>query len=166
MINRPDALNIHSALCARPGVLHYCADNSPSQPGSKHAVDGIYEFMSVNHINAYFPNIEISTLPTLACRPVAALLALFGISHVNLWVLDVEGAELAVLESTDFAAITIDVIMVELDGGNKDKDNRVRELLTTRGYVRHSVIVINEYFVHRTFKPSVSDPPPAVIASL
>ena len=97
--NRPESLNVHSALCARAGALHYAADAGAA--GGKHPVDGIWELMSENHRRAYFPNTVASRLPTVACRPVAALLALFGVTHVDLWVLDVEGGELEVLQSFD-----------------------------------------------------------------
>jgi hypothetical protein len=47
------------------------------------------------------------------CQRLAPLLRRLGISHVNLWVLDVEGAELEILRGMDWHAVTFDVISVE-----------------------------------------------------
>ena len=57
-----------------------------------------------------------------------------GIKHVDLFHLDVEGAELTVLETFDWS-IRIDMFVVEMDGTNPQKDAAVRELLHSRGYV-------------------------------
>jgi hypothetical protein len=56
---------------------------------------------------------------------------------VQLWVLDVEGAEDSVLAGFDFAAVRVDVVCVELDGSNGDKDERARATLRKRGFFLH-----------------------------
>ena len=48
--------------------------------------------------------------------------------------LQVEGAELTVLQTIDFAAVTFGVLMVEQDGKNPTKDEGVRQLLRAKGY--------------------------------
>ena len=56
--------------------------------------------------------------------------------HVNLFSLDVEGAELVVLKTIDWSSTKFDVLLVELDGKNGTKDDEVRALLRARGYTR------------------------------
>ena len=92
------------------------------------------------------------------CRPLGKLAREIGVEHVDFWSLDVEGAELTVLEvhlcthahaytlhtrvrvracacmlQTWDWAIPVDVLLVELDGRNAKKDGDVRALLRRRG---------------------------------
>ena len=81
--------------------------------------------------------------------PLAPLLMLFGISHIDLWVLDVEGGELEVLQSVDFAALVVDVLVVETDGTDNIKDGAVSELLAERGFANLGRVHQNTWFVNR-----------------
>jgi len=95
--NRPLSLNIHTALCATLSTLHFL-QHYPKDP-----VAGIFEFMSAgfkskfwNDLNA---NVTADPRATLiSCTPLALLLDRFHVRHIDLWVLDVEGAELSVLQ--------------------------------------------------------------------
>ncbi len=60
------------------------------------------------------------------CLPLDAVLNPLGIWHVNFFVLDVEGAELAVLKAIDFSRLSFDVLCVEADGMSPEKDAAVR----------------------------------------
>ncbi len=53
-----------------------------------------------------------------------------GLIDIDLFSLNVEGAELFVLATIDFRIANIRVILVELDGGNPSKDTAVRNLFT------------------------------------
>jgi hypothetical protein len=64
-------------------------------------------------------------------------LQLFGITHVNLWILDVEGAESSVLAGFDFDAVRVDVVGIELDGTNLEKDEASRAVLRRNGFILH-----------------------------
>lgn len=91
----------------------------------------------------------------MPCRPLSAILALFGISHIDLWVLDMEGAELEALKTFDFAAVSVDVIVVELDGGDEPKDNAVRQHLLASGFVLQQMHhVRNDWFTRKGFVPT------------
>jgi hypothetical protein len=81
------------------------------------------------------------------CTPLAPLLQLFDISHINFWVLDVEGAELEVLHATDFERVTFDVIAMETLGQDKEKDRASVSFLVNKGYVVFSTVVYNVWFV-------------------
>ena len=49
------------------------------------------------------------------CRPLSDMLEEYGVKRINFFSLDVEGAELKVLETFDFRKVKIDVLMVEAD---------------------------------------------------
>ena len=90
----------------------------------------------------------------MPCRPLSALLALFGIAHIDLWVLDMEGAELEALKTFDFSAVRVDVIVVELDGGDEAKDQAVRAHLLAAGFeLQFMHHVRNDWFVRAGFVP-------------
>jgi len=75
------------------------------------------------------------------CRPLSAMLEEYGVTRINFFSLDVEGAELKVLETFDFDKVKIDVLMVEADciqaqNGGVHTDNAkveaVRTLIETK----------------------------------
>lgn len=158
--NRPDALNIHSALCNTSRTLHF-AEN-PAVPSTS----GIWEFLSPWVINSFFldmgsPRPEVNTntdlMPLIPCRPLGPLLAMFGITHIDLWVLDVEGAEEEVLASVDLSgssSLTVDVITIELDGTHLDKDERCVAILKQAGYTLYKRVQRNHWYVRPGFVPS------------
>jgi FkbM family methyltransferase len=140
--NRPNALTINAVLCKAEETrdLHYI---DPSlgvgdEAVGDTAVSGIWEFMSEELKVRWWPQIDAAAaarLPLVPCRPLSHLLDTFSIYHIDLWFLDVEGAELTVLESVDFTKVSISAIMVEMDGTLPDKDDAVREKLASEGYV-------------------------------
>ena len=77
--------------------------------------------------------LTVAGLPEVTCLPLSSILHHLGVQHINLFFLDVEGAELMVLQSLDFSAVTFDVIAVEQDGSNADKDQGVIDILQRNG---------------------------------
>ena len=144
--NRPGALNVHAALCKEPASLHIIADNASSST----PVGGIWEFMAPRFREIFWPGVtDVNSLPTVACLPLAPLLALFGITYVDFWVLDVEGAELEVLRATDFSKVSFGVIVIETDGHVPEKDRKVVALLEANGYVSYGLVERNTWLVSR-----------------
>ena len=70
------------------------------------------------------------------CRPLGAILRDAAVSHVDFFSLDVEGAELTVLQTLDQAAARsmFSLIMIEQDGRNNTKDREVRSLMFNWGF--------------------------------
>ena len=112
----------------------------------------------------YWPNIspaDLAKLPRVLCVRVQSLLTMFAVTHINLWILDIQGGELEAVNSVDWAVTTIDVICVEV-GFEKDKDNKIRDVLIGAGFTLHSSQTVAEdwgnwWFVHQSFTP-VGDP--------
>jgi hypothetical protein len=150
--NRPESLNLHTALCNASRTLHYAVN--PNVP----ATSGFWEFIPAWIRTGFYKDVEVdlAKMPLVPCRPLGPLLELYGVGHINLWVLDVEGAEEEVLTSVDFLRLRVDVIVAELDGGNAEKDERCHRLLLAAGYVFHKAIVRNRWYVHSSFVPSAA----------
>jgi hypothetical protein len=150
-VNRPESVNIHAALCDRERTVHTTTRG--------HSADGIAEFMAPSIKQQYHPYLIenppiVDVLPTLRCAPLAALLRELCLRHVDWWVLDVEGAELTVLQGVDWDAVTFDVITVEADGSDKEKDAAVVTLLAQAGYAHLGQTTRNAWFVREGFVPS------------
>jgi FkbM family methyltransferase len=76
---------------------------------------------------------EAEQVVRVPCKPLRTLFAELHITRLAIFSLDVEGAELSVLQTIDWTAVHIDVLMVELDGhffGQQSRDDDVRRLLS------------------------------------
>ena len=88
-------------------------------------------------IGASLPPVQLLWAPKvleLPCRSLTGILQGAGVSRVDLFSLDVEGAELTVLSTLDPAAIHIGLFMIEQSGKNATKDRMVRGLVQNWGY--------------------------------
>lgn len=120
---RPTAITLQRAVCAKETIVNFTLSGS--------AVSGIPELMHDRH-KQIFASRHGAGHPTVPvrCGPLAEYFEMLGITHANLFSLDVEGAELVALKSIDWSRFSVDVLMVETDGGNQTKDALVRlELL-------------------------------------
>ena len=73
---------------------------------------------------------------TVPCKPLADILKDNDLHHIHFFSLDVEGAELQVLQTIDFKKVSFDVIMVEttmLPGYDASKVEQVRQLMRRVG---------------------------------
>ena len=93
----------------------------------------------------------------LQCTPLSAILREAGVAHVDYFSLDVEGAELIVLQTIDWSAVTFGVLMVELDGKAPTKDADVRRLLRKCGF-RYSGVTGSHCRAELWLGPSHSQP--------
>ena len=67
---------------------------------------------------------------------MAGILQENRISNIDIFFLDVEGAELTVLTTIDWTAVTIGMFIVEMNGRDQNKDEVVRAVLRAHGYVK------------------------------
>ena len=108
-----------------PGLLSFTAGGG--------AVGTSKEFSSPEFLRRWHGGENAATVQSV-CVPLQLMLDATGVLDVDLFSLDVEGAELAVLETIDWAITNIRVVVVELDGDNLEKDQRVRNLLLGNGF--------------------------------
>ncbi len=138
---RPRAVNIHAALCSTPAELHYVDSSLP--------ISGIYEFMEPEflkrwHFDLYEHPAKAADLPVIHCVPPKLLFAALAITRVDIWVLDVEGAELDVLKGVDWTQVEIKSIIMECDGTDREaKDEKKMELLAKVGFNCSKVALIS-----------------------
>jgi FkbM family methyltransferase len=129
---RESVVAVAASICGLPngprggaGVLDFTEGHGAVGAAVKHAAEA---FMTGWH----------SKQPgrvAVACVPLQMLLDRTGLYDIDLFSLDVEGAELAVLETIDFSVTNIRVIIVELDEHDKAQDARVRSLLYNEGFI-------------------------------
>ena len=131
--NRPNAINIHCGLCDKPKILHYAVGTRGV------ATRGFIELMSPSFLKRWHPDIyngrtKLQDFPVVQCVRLNALLQELRVSQIDLWVLDIEGAEASVLRSMDFSSVTINAIVMECDNHDKMKDSKKISILETNGF--------------------------------
>lgn len=67
-------------------------------------------------------------------QPLQALLGVLGQSTVDLWSLDIEGSEAAVLQATDFDKIEVGVLLVETNHMPSEELITIQEFLKGKGF--------------------------------
>eukprot|EP00669_Euglena_mutabilis_P010604 TRINITY_DN5335_c0_g1_i1.p1 TRINITY_DN5335_c0_g1~~TRINITY_DN5335_c0_g1_i1.p1 ORF type:complete len:273 (-),score=50.91 TRINITY_DN5335_c0_g1_i1:108-905(-) len=145
---RPRSLLKYSAVCPSSKSFVKFSNDTGSLGASNSNRGGAQSDMPRGFM-AWSGNDQIS----VPCQPMKALLR--PLKHVDFWSLDVEGAELMALRTTDWTEITIDIIMIELDKHNPNKNRQVRYLMKSLGYVECrfcTVDCVNPIFVRKASK--------------
>ena len=118
--NRPHSAVVQEAVCAENETSVTFAGNG--------AVGGVVSEMTAEHKKRWLRNNKEVSVP---CRPIGRMLREANIKAVDFFVLDVEGAELAVLRTMDWT-IPVGVFVVEMGRGQRDQV--VIDLLLKHGY--------------------------------
>lgn len=156
MDNGKNSFAFSCAICDTTRQVHYI---------ERGGVSGIIEFMSPAFVKRFHPDtltLEPSqwhTLPLVTkvgCFPLHKILAVTNVYHINVFVVDVEGGELAMLHSINWSAILFDVIIVETDTLYRPPayNLQVIAFLANKGY--HVVYTKgrNTWFKHFAFVPT------------
>jgi FkbM family methyltransferase len=130
--NRINAINVNGALCSEPKLLHYSSLGVIP-------VRGFIEFMSPSFIKKWHGRIynnktSIDELPTVQCLTAKKLFTELNLKHIDIWILDVEGAEESVLKGVDFSAININAVAMECDEHDVSKNERKTSILEANGF--------------------------------
>lgn len=75
-------------------------------------VGGLINTMYPRHLKIFAPRKRLKT-ELMDCFPFVSILKTIGRNHVDIFSLDIEGGELAVLETIPLNTITINVFMIE-----------------------------------------------------
>lgn len=116
---------VNAVVCAQNHTVRF----SESAGGNRRAMSGVTDAVPRSLLRRH----SRSRTRRMPCRPLASLLHEAGIRSVDFFSLDVEGSELTVLQTMDWA-VPVSVLMVEQDGLNAAKDAAVRAMLTARGF--------------------------------
>jgi FkbM family methyltransferase len=142
--NRPNPdVVVHSAVCAPPQT-HVTFVESGG------AISGDINEMS-KKFKARWKTQQHGTV-MVPCLPMSHILQKAGITHVDFFSLDVEGAELTVLETIDFKMVSISVFVIELDDTDLRKNWKIRRLLHNLDYFECTFPKAsdrNGWFVHK-----------------
>lgn len=143
---RENAVNINAALCSETKLLHYTLDGGGQ-------VQGFVEFMSPGFLrkwhNKIYRNItQLDTLPTVQCVQLSRLLNELNVNHIDIWILDVEGAELSVLQGTNFNEVHINTIVMECDNTDLKRDQEKVQILEKNQFTCQQVrYIILLYYI-------------------
>ena len=86
-------------------------------------------------------------LMEVQCFPFTSLILALNRTTVDYFSLDVEGVELAVLETIPFDKISIKVLTVEFKHDKEGKD-AIEQFMISKGYTVHSTITREDSFVN------------------
>jgi hypothetical protein len=141
----PDAYAVNAAICKQEQAVHF---------SHRGYVGGILEFMSDEFMKSFAPAVYNAGTPPgnlasikdwakvkqgvteIKCIPISKILDFARINHVDYFLLDVEGAELEVLESFNFDKVTVDVLSIETEAKFRPEGygGKVVEFMKGKGY--------------------------------
>jgi hypothetical protein len=173
----PDATYIATAVCNLEKV-HYVLSSNKSDG----AINGIGEFMSSNFLRTFHKNVFAATkggstwfsenwtewsaqhdtaVVEVPCMSLNSVFECLNTTHINFFVLDVEGGELSVLDTINFDRVMFDVICVEVDPRFRPEGyaSEVSIFLQRHGYVKEFDRGRNSWFRHETFHPKKKEDP-------
>lgn len=101
--NRPCAYNVGEGVCNKVGSIRMSIEGTSTA----------YDLSA-----SWNKKINVSSIE-VPCRPLAKMLEEVSLTHVTLFSLDVEGAELKVLETIDWSKLQVDVLLIEMDAARK-----------------------------------------------
>ena len=145
--NRPNEIaTVHAAVCANKGTVHWYKSGATT-------TSGIWEFTAESYRKQWWKNATFNDTIPIECSPLRDILEKHAPTHsfFDVFTLDVEGAELEVLQSLDFEKVGFGMIVVENDGHDARKDKAVRTLLEANGYRYLQRLGNNDIMVNKEF---------------
>lgn len=138
---RKRATKTFAAVCEETGTAKFVGDGLAA---------GALEDMTRHHVESWgrhFRNLEVYDVP---CERMEALVRRAGLGRVvDLWSIDVEGGEWRALNSFDWDAYEVRVVVIEMGrscfGGGGGR-NRCETLLRRRGFCRVARKAVNEFW--------------------
>jgi FkbM family methyltransferase len=126
--NRGQSANviIDKAVCKEKGKMKFTSKPTPTAGNPDH--------MSDTFKDRWHQDVEDQVIE-VPCSPLSDMLADAKVSKLDLFVLDVEGGEFEVIKTMDWS-VEVCVWLVEMDGTNPEKDQKVADILVENNYVR------------------------------
>jgi len=137
--NRPSCINVHTAVGYNDGEkVEFIGEG---------AVAGMTSTMNEKFRKDWHQNSKTYEVTT---KRMETILKENNVKYIDLFSIDVEGGELVILETMDWD-IPVYCIVIELDGNNKEKDEKCRELLIEKGFTLISRVQINEFWINKNY---------------
>ena len=147
--NRPDDITVNAAVCDEPRTLHYWFN------AEKRFIGGVWEFTSPAFRGRYWQGVKLEDTTPVECAPMNQILDEKyrdeDYHYFDFYSLDVEGAELMVLQSIDFSKTGFGIIVLEADNTNERRNLAIRTFLESRGYLFLERQSRNDWFVNEMF---------------
>ena len=164
--NSPLAFSANAAICANQTTVHFAAVEY---------IGGIVEFMGTSFLKEYHKAIYNACVPPgnvsslqgnfaqfpnvkpVECIPLSHVLHKAHTTHVNYFILDVEGGELEVLKSINFNHVKFDVLCIETEETNRPPGyaDKVTAFLAGKGYINATAQQgRNIWYTGKDFVPS------------
>lgn len=145
MKHNPHSIIIQSAICDERRKVHFYNQNHES---------GIVEFSQASEENKQK---RMKIADEVECLPLSIMFHGINVTHVNFFVLDVEGAELMVLQSIDWIYTKFDILAIETEKVRRREGyaEEVTSYLLQRGYIKvDNIPGRNSWFKRADFIPS------------
>jgi FkbM family methyltransferase len=152
-VDRPRSAKFSVAACGiadmeHPGQLTFTKKGGP--------VAAAVDYASPHFMDAWKELHGDERVP-VPCVPLQFIIDATGLLDIDFFSLDVEGSERIVLETVDLERTNIRVLLVELDGSNKEKEEWIQAHLANHDFVPfsfpplfinrlHSAIFVNQNF--------------------
>lgn len=137
-INRPNCDCYNLAVAKTKSVMKFIGDDATAGL----ACTMNETFKSHWHKNSFEYDVETERFSDILARS--------NVKYIDFMSIDVEGGEEVVLETFDFS-VPVYVIVIELDGGNLEKDENCRNMLRKNGFEFNRKIQINEYWINHSY---------------
>ncbi|GAB0493053.1 hypothetical protein MMPV_004325 [Pyropia vietnamensis] len=137
--NRPRSAKAWSAVCDTVGTKLFVGDG---------AAAGAVDMLSEKHLlsfGKFFKSMDPYDVP---CEPLRNILARSGVSHIDLFSLDISGSEAVALRTMDWDAVSVDVLVLYPGASCTENGVNVCEaMLTKAGMCRAAKLAVNEFWV-------------------
>jgi len=149
--NRANEIYVeHAVICEGNKSLHYAVTPKLGGDGSEGAVHGIYEFMGEGYKKIHHDSSKVK-LVEVKCIPLEKILSHAKVDHIDFFSLDVEGAEMSVLQTINFDMVQFGLIFFESLDDFSEPTKAIITFLESKGYVyveffAHSVWMVNKRF--------------------
>jgi FkbM family methyltransferase len=140
ILNRPNCYNFNYAISEKEGEIDFLGHS---------AIGGILETMNEAHKKQW--KLENNVSFKVKSIPLYKIINNLNIKKIDLFSIDVEGGELGILKTMNWN-IPVYIVLIELDGHNKDKDSNCREILLNNGFIYNSRIGLDEVWINENNK--------------
>jgi FkbM family methyltransferase len=149
LVNRPGEIAaINAGVCSRTQTLHEVT-------AQNRMAGGIWEFTAPSFREQWWKGITLDSpgVREIECNTLDNLLLKYApyISVFDFLSLDVEGAELSVLESINYDRVQFGIVFVEADEHNQMKNFAMRKFLESKGYTFLFDYARSYWFVNDNF---------------
>jgi FkbM family methyltransferase len=132
--NRCAPRNGNKAICLKLAICSEWASNV-NFIGAGEPVGGIDATLTAGHRKRFQKSFTSESIEQVLCGPIHDVLEMLGVQKLDLFSLDVEGGELAVLEKFNFNQVKVHVLIIErAPNSDGEKNKLIDDILIKNGF--------------------------------